>query len=321
MIRLTALSTLLLAAGFALGQPPAPKVKEPAKPAAGSLEETLEKTLRNSADIKAAEAKVREAEAQLNQVRQQVLTKATALHSDLNLAKRMLAVAEKSLAIVEQAVQRGTASQESLLTAQAMAEKHRGEVEKLQTELKSLRGEFAHYSVPLSIAFSPDGRYLATGDNVIRLWDVTTGIALDRNTSQESLRALLSEKAPAPVQNSMSERVKKFLDQEVDMTLHGLDVQTATAELFKQAKADIVVRVVLAAPPAAMIDLKGKLTVGAWLQAIEDTDPNLRIVVRDYGLLVSTRDRVPDGALRVQDLWKGNAGEVKKPEAKTTEKK
>ena len=36
-------------------------------------------------------------------------------------------------------------------------EKHRGEVEKLETELKSLRGEFALKGV-LSVAFGPDGR-------------------------------------------------------------------------------------------------------------------------------------------------------------------
>src|SRR5262245_14715641 len=100
-------SAVLVAAGMVLaqGQPakePSKKdvaaKKEPAKPAPGSLEDTLEKSLRNSADIKAAEAKVREAEAELNRVRQQVLTKATALYSDLNLARRMLAVAEQTLA-------------------------------------------------------------------------------------------------------------------------------------------------------------------------------------------------------------------------------
>ncbi|HEX3148752.1 MAG TPA: TolC family protein [Gemmataceae bacterium] len=326
MIRLSALA-MLMASGFVLGQQPTkidpPKAKEPAKPAAGSLEETLEKTLRNSADIKAAEAKVREAEAQLNQVRQQVLTKATALHADLNLAKRMLAVAEKNLASAEQMVQKGLAPHESLLTAQAMVEKHRGEMEKLQTELKSLRGEFAVSagSFIQSLTFSPDGRYLVAGDGAVRLWDATTGAALDRTGTTDLLATWLAAPKPAAVQTSMTDRLKKLLDQEVEMKLRGIDVQTATEELFKLAKADMVIRVVLAKPPTAQIDLAGKLTVGAWLQAIEDTDPNIRIVVRDYGLLLSTRDRVPEGALRVQDVWKGNYAEVKKPEAKAPEKK
>src|SRR5262249_30139017 len=98
--RILPLAAVLAAAGIVVAQPAAKKAappKEPPKPASGSLEDTLEKALRNSADIKAAEAKVRDAEAELNRVRHQVLTKATALHADLNLAKRMLADAEQTL--------------------------------------------------------------------------------------------------------------------------------------------------------------------------------------------------------------------------------
>ena len=77
MTRCRALGLIVLSAGLALAQPgpkkdPAPK--EPAKPAPGSLEDTLDKSLRNSADIKVAEA-MRDAEAELNRVRQQVLMK------------------------------------------------------------------------------------------------------------------------------------------------------------------------------------------------------------------------------------------------------
>src|SRR5215213_3984954 len=109
--RLGGLAAALLIAGLVFGQGPAKKdakdPKEPPRPAPGSLEDTLEKALRNSADIKAAEAKVRNAEAELNRVRHQVLTRATALYSDLNLAKRMLAVAEASLKEAERAVRGG----------------------------------------------------------------------------------------------------------------------------------------------------------------------------------------------------------------------
>src|SRR5262245_44645507 len=173
---------MVLAQGNPLNEPSkknVPSKKEPAKPAPGSLEDTLEKSLRNSADIKAAEAKVREAEAELNRVRQQVLTRVTALHADLNLAKRMLAVAERTMSLHEQARDRGQGSLESVLTAQAMVEKHRGEVEKLETELKSLRGEFALRFKLASIAFDPTGRVLAAEgpDGQVRIWDVTDGTA------------------------------------------------------------------------------------------------------------------------------------------------
>jgi hypothetical protein len=42
-------------------------------------------------------------------------------------------------------------------------------------------------------------------------------------------------------------------------------------------------------------------------------------VVRDYGLLVTSKDRVPEGAVRAVDFWKGK--ETKKADPKGSEKK
>ena len=316
--RLFPLAVLLVVAGLVLAQPPAktgnpePKKdagasKEAPRPAPGSLEDTLDKALRNSADIKSAEAKVREAEAELNRVRQQVLTRAASLHADLNLARRMVAVAERAVATQEGQVRAGLAPTETLLNAQAMVEKHRGEMEKIETELKSLRGEFAirgfNYARVKSVTFDPDGRTLWTGeaDGTLRVWDVTTGALIDKLT-------------PAPaaaVQTPMMDRVKKLLDQEVTFNLTDTDPQRAVQALLDAAKSDIPLRVLLPAEQHP-VTLRGKLSVGACLQAIEDTDPAIRIVVRDYGLLLIHVDRVPEGALRVQDVWKGNYAVPKK---------
>src|SRR5262249_24336780 len=59
------------------------------KPEPGSLEDLLDKALRNNADIRAAEAKVREAEAELNRVRHQVLAKIVGARNDIDAAKKM----------------------------------------------------------------------------------------------------------------------------------------------------------------------------------------------------------------------------------------
>jgi outer membrane efflux protein len=327
-------SAVLVAAGLVLaqGNPPkdpskkdVPARKEPAKPAPGSLEDTLEKSLRNSADIKAAEAKVHEAEAELNRVRQQVLTRATALHSDLNLAKRMLVVAEQSLATQEQLRKQGQVGVEGILAAQAMVEKHRGEVEKLEAELKSLRGEFAisqHRGNIHSVAFSPDGRLIAGTDpeGEVRIWDARDGSVL---SGLDTAPWYTTTKTPG-VQAPMADRVRKFLDAEVSFeellktTKGDFSWGALLSSLQAITKSDIPIHKVQNVAGQKLgidFDAKGTLPVGAVLQSFEDRDSEIRIVVREYGLLITPKDRVPEGALRVVDFWK------KVPDSKPTDAK
>ena len=112
------------------------------------------------------------------------------------------------------------------------------------------------------------------------------------------------------------ERIKKLLDQEVEFEIGGESIHRTMQFLLEAAKSDIPLRNLPSDQDVHVHPLKGKLTVGAWIQAIEDSDPKVRVVIRDYGILLTTSDRVPEGALRVQDLWKGNYAELKKPEAK-----
>ena len=313
--RLLPLAALLLAAGLVLGQGTPNKDVPTPKPAPGSLEDTLEKALRNSADIKAAEAKVRNAEAELNRVRHQVLTKATALHTDLNLANRMLDVAQAAMDETERLVKAGSVRGDTLLAARAVVEKHRGEIEKLEVELKALRGEFAlrHHASVLSVAFSPDGQRISgmAPDGTVRLWDTITGEVVLDPASAAQLKA-----APA-APGSMAERVRQLLDKEMELQLGGATIAGAVQDLMALAsKPAIPVRDTLPNKQAVDANLAGKLPVGAWLQAIEDSAPNVCIVVREYGLLVTPRDRVPAGAIGVSELWK-----MKKAETKGADKK
>lgn len=322
-IRLIPLA-IFLVAGLALGQQPAKKEaapKEPTKPAPGSLEDTLEKALRSSADIKAAESKVRDAEAELNRVRHQVLTKATVLHSDMQVAKRMLIVAEETFALTRRGFEQGKVPQAEVLAAQSAIEKARGEVEKLEAQLKALRGEFALKNFNVSnIAFVPDGNphWAVNMDGTIRVWNAqsdsawilekTTGSVLGANKLESS-----------SVQTPMAERIRKLLDQEVEFEVNG-QIHQVLDDLLEVAKSDIPIRKLLNPQPDAPVALRGKLSVGAWFQAIEDSDPSIRILIRDYGLLLTTKDRVPEGAARVLDFWK--AKEVKtKTDPKPAEKK
>ena len=332
--RCVPVAAVLVAAGLLHAQGSGPKEpskgdspakKEPSKPAPGSLEDTLEKSLRNSADIKAAEAKVREAEAELNKVRHQVLSKATALHSDLNLARRMLAVAEATLKDHERTIRNGADHAAAILASHAMVEKHRGEVEKVEAELKSLRGEFAisqHRGVIHSVAFSPDGRLIAGKDpeGEVRIWDARDGSVL---SGLDAAPWYTTTKTPG-VQAPMADRVRKFLDAEVSFeelvktTKGDFSLRALLNSLQALTKSDIPIhKVQNVADQKLSIDLdaKGTLPVGAVLQSFEDRGPEIRIVVREYGLLITPKDRVPEGALRVVDFWK------KVPDSKPTDAK
>ena len=341
--RITSVAAVLLAANMVLAQgaPPkeqpkkdTPAKKEPAKPAPGSLEDTLEKALRNSADIKAAESKVRDAEVELNRVRQQVLTRATAVHSDLNLAKRMLAVAETGLLAARNTSARVgpdgkgdaiAAQTQAILAAEAMVEKHRGEVEKLETELKSLRGEFAIKAVGVQWLdeLYPDAIYFngknATG--TVQIFD-PVGVTYFGDLKSAWMNPAAGPAKAAAVQAPMAERVRRWLDQEFKGAFIGAPITTALDALRTQSGSEVPVRIALHGQRKddAKIDMEGTMPIGAWLQVIEDTDPEVRILVRDYGLLVTTKDRIPEGAARAVDFWK--AKETKpREEKKGAEKK
>ena len=313
-------AVLALSAGLALAQPakkdPAPK--EPPKPAAGSLEETLDLALRNSADIKVAEAKVRDAEAELNRVRQQVLMKGTMLHNDLRLAKRILEAVEAAYARQDAARRSGVPGPTDSLDAARLAlEKQKGEVEKLEAELKALRGEFAIHRGLAHLAFSPDGQLLAdVHEGKVRLWDTVNGRVLPE-IGGKAVWDFARGEPKSNVQSSMAERVRKWLDTEVESKLspeNELRLEDVFDFLRRQAKDS--------APPVRLMNntedqqyrdnLRGPIRIGALLQALEDGSETLTFIVRDYGLLVTTKDRVPEGAVRALDLWKAN--EAKTPE-------
>ena len=54
-------------------------------------------------------------------------------------------------------------------------------------------------------------------------------------------------------------------------------------------------------------NLKGQFPLGAALQALQDAAPGVQIYVRDYGLLVTTKDRMPEDALRLRDFLRQTA--------------
>ena len=61
----------------------------------------------------------------------------------------------------------------------------------------------------------------------------------------------------------------------------------------------------------------GELPVGAWLTVVQDSAPELRFVIREYGLLVTTADRVPpDGMLLGEFMRRAKTQDARPKEKK-----
>jgi hypothetical protein len=273
-------------------------------PEPGSLEDLLEKGLRHNADIHAAEAKVREAEAELNRVRHQVVAKVVSVRNDLDAARRMLGHLERINRTVATIAAKGNASQQELEAAAMSLEKQRAEVVRLDAELEAMTGTWQKRVA--SLAFAPDGQrlYSMMADGAVRVWDPSTGREMGAYSSDAKPRWLTGRLTT--VQQPMADRLKAALDKTVKISEspEELPLREALDYLFKRAAIDVPVRFLGKLDDKAVGLMKGELPVGAWLQAFEDAVPDARFVVRDYGILVTTRERAPEGSMTVSQFWK-----------------
>lgn len=275
----------------------------------GSLEDLIEKALHHNADIRAAEAKVREVEAELNRVRHQVVAKVATLKHDITTAKKMLEFAEKQVGLATDSFRRGGASQQQLYDALAAFEKQKADLARLETDMQNLTGSWKN---AIGAAFSPDGKALYTEtDGIIRIWDVESG----RETIRDRALWAIIDKS-ASVQAPMAERIRAALNKPVKIDTSKVDVpfHEAVGLVIQKAGVDVPFRPVGKLENAPILFTAGELPLGAWLQALEDAS-EARFVVRDYGILITTANRIPQGAITVQEFWKqGDKAKAEKTE-------
>src|SRR5262245_30132912 len=122
VVRVSALAGLLFGV-VAFAQQPTETKKEATdkkaeeKAAAGSLEDLLAQALRNNPDIRVAEAKVREAEAELQRIRVVTAQKVAALRQAIETARQSRDAARELLSTLEVRYQSGKAEPSDLIKA------------------------------------------------------------------------------------------------------------------------------------------------------------------------------------------------------------
>jgi hypothetical protein len=292
------LGALLCVSTAAHGQQPADPNKpqgDPGPPGKLSLEELMAKALKQNPDILVAEAKVRLAEVELNQVRQQILAKVAMAYAEVKVAQVYLQEAEVRLERARVLYAQKAIPKEDL-TAQLLAvEKYQAELTKRQLELQALVGKKMSGSAgTLGTSFSADGKLLYTmgTDGAVRVWDASTG--------------KLVTNAEVDLKSSAADNLRKALDQPVKVKADKIPLR----QVLKDLEATTKVNIVWFGPTEdldrpLLMALPNEVALGGVLQLVEDLY-GVQFFVREYGLVAAQSDLPLKNAVRLHQFWKHN---------------
>jgi len=295
-------------------EPPAKKAEKAAAP---SLDDLIAQALRSNPDIRVAEAKVREAEAELERTRLVTARKVAELHHSIDTARKTRDEAKQRLQEVARMGNRGVITAEEVRAAQLTWERFVSEVAKLEAEMQALLGklpgklgqEKEEVGLEFRTRRATDAAVNYLNAIHLRLADSEVN---DLNTTALAVMALKAAGAKAGPEGTIAERIRKALDTPINGDYKGKHF----GEVFKdfEKKLDgIAFRIVVSPWPApGQMDINlGQVPLGSAIQAVNDVLSDYRFVVRDYGILFTHKDMLPPGPLLLHDFWKSDVGREK----------
>ncbi len=122
------------------------------------------------------------------------------------------------------------------------------------------------------------------------------------------------------VQGPLADRIRAALDKPFSMPAGDdariVHVLMALDAAFRDAASGLTINFSRlkkedTSQPVPSLDRFDKMSIGAALEWIEDTVPDCRVAVRDYGLVIAPEDDVPPGAPLLHKFWKGAKAEDK----------
>ena len=335
MVRLAAAVIAVVACGgLAFGQadsktarPASAGADKPKQEKPATLDEMLAKALKDNPDIRVAESKVREAEAELNRVRLQVTQKIVALQSNLEAERAAVQLASRLL----QTKYSGAAEVEG---ARASLLKARAKLAELESEMPYLLG-----TPPKAMPGGTGGMMgMGGGGGLIGMGGGGGMMGMGGGGgfggfAGGSGGGIGAPRATQPVQGSMAEKLRKALDTRVKVDykkksfhailkdfqkrMPGVSFQILLAEATPNVNPEVQ-------PSVADLRLEEEVPLGAAFQLLEDsfakvthsggvTDPpkeeRIQFVVRDYGILVAAEKQIPPGAVKLHEFWKTRVGQ------------
>jgi len=320
---------------------------KPAQAAEPTLEEMLNKALKDNPDIRVAEAKVREAEAELNRTRLQVTQKVLAFHHLRESQKAVIKVSEEDLQRIAKLNASKAIGQEELRLAQQRLSAAKAKLAEVEAEMPYLIGQQHRLTVG-SVTFSPDGKtVLSTTDGTVRFLDASTGKQLGNRASFEidpqtltindtdpfgyfhSLQPFLMRGGSPQEAGTIVDKVRKALDTKVTVDYRNKHVSEILEDLKKRAPGLSIHDLSGISNLQISLQIDGQVPLRTVLELLEDTcsvlfplqgDPPGRrsFVLRDYGLLFAPNESLPPGAVHISNL--GPAVPITKPKEKPAEK-
>jgi hypothetical protein len=335
--RIAAILAILIFAGLAGAQPLSeskppravpPSIKPPAQAApekglTSGLEAMLADALRNNPDIRVAEAKVHEAEAELNRVRLQVMQKVILARHTVESQKAAVAAAEDRLKVLLDQHSHGNVPVSAVQAAEAALAKEKAALAAVDVDLPMLLGRPPQSTttgesdrlgfrtlgnrlnlsgVASSVAFSPDGKLLATQrpDGAVVVWDAATG-------QQVGTPAQIQSAPATPTRGALADKIRRALDSPITVDIPQKKPLGEVLKFFEQQFPGISFQPVVSLENYKLSLHFEQMPFGAVIQAVGDSHPDLAFVVRDYGILVTDVGMVPEGAPLLHDFWKGRA--------------
>jgi hypothetical protein len=320
-----ALTFLLTGFSLVLAQPgptgkdekvPPGKDKEPAAKDKSKLEEWLDQALKSNPDIRVAEAKVQEAEAQLNRTRLQVMQKVATHYHAWTAQKAAVEAAEATWKRLQALGTKGVVGQEDMSQARAALEQAKAKLAEVEAERpylvgKQPVGESTDEAVRLGVQWLNLRRNQLSAAHALQLFG-------EESNTQRSLAALaLAQRQVelvAPESHSpMAERIRKAMDKPVTLDYKDKPAAEVLDDLAKKADG-VPFHVMVKLDGNVTLQSKEPLALATALQMFQDFSPtggHLMFVVRDYGILVTMEQFLPKGAVILQDFLKA----AKQPKA------
>lgn len=295
-------------------EPEKPKPAAPAKPekpAPPNLEEMIARAMKDNPDVRVAEAKLREAEAELNRARLQVTKKVLALHQTRKTQQALIESAEVSFKSAEAALKLRTTQFRAGRVPEDEFEGTKANLEQAKIKLIDAKAKLADIEaeIPYLMGKQPTD-VVATNLRVSPVYSLS--LTLDDRKDPENTKQ--------PLSASMAEKIRKALNTSVQLKVENTPLPDVLEYLGEKTGVSFHVRGGWGSLKNDTMNLQlGEVPLGAALQAIGDSEPSLQFLVRDYGILVVNVDTgtiPPPGAIRVETLWKAEQTKPKPDQKK-----